>query len=154
KRTQRYRALYTDEMVGLLLLTALGLQTQANEAPRLPTIEIATRARALQPGELVVVMLDIADATDLSVTAFEKTVPAFQISGNRWEALVGIDLDRRPGPYTITAEAHIGTTTVTGSRQITVSSKRFPTRTLKVDPNFVNPPPSTLDRITRESAFI
>jgi len=144
-------SMYTDHMLGLLLLTALAGTAQANEAP---AIEIATRARALQPGELIVVVLSVADAADANVKAFNRTVPAFQTGTDRWEALVGIDLDQRPGPYTITADANVGTAMATGSRQITVVSKRFPSRTLTVDPNFVNPPPAARDRIARDAAFL
>src|SRR5262249_54561167 len=114
-----------------------------------PTVDVA--ARALQPGELVVVSIDATDAADrVAVRAFDRTIPAYRADGGRWRALIGLDLDLKPGPYTLKIEAGDRTAT----REITVHSKTFPSRRLTVDPNFVTPPPSAAERIEREAQLL
>jgi murein DD-endopeptidase MepM/ murein hydrolase activator NlpD len=120
-----------------------------------PMIAIGTAARALQPGELVVVTLTPGpDAADVQVTVFGRSVVAFSIGANRWQALVGIDLEQPPGTYTITAGARRGDVLITGTRTFVVQPKTFATRTLRVAPEFVNPPPFLQERIDRETALL
>jgi murein DD-endopeptidase MepM/ murein hydrolase activator NlpD len=120
-----------------------------------PPIEIAIAARSLKPGELVVFTLDVT-GTPQSVTVdmFGRRTPAFQLGDGRWRALVGIDLDQKPGPYVATVEADSGTARTTVERTLRVLPKAFPTRTLRVAPDYVNPPPATLARIEADSAFL
>ena len=130
----------------LALLLALGQATA--------TIPLTVSARALQPGELVVVRLDLPpDAADVSVTAFGRATTAFRLNG-QWTALVGIDLDRRPGIYTMRAAATVDSKGRTGEKALTVSVKKFETRKLTVAPEFVNPPASEQRRIEQDAALI
>jgi murein DD-endopeptidase MepM/ murein hydrolase activator NlpD len=119
-----------------------------------PAIGIDVRARSLQPGELVVVALDApAEAIDVRVTAFNRTAAAFR-GDDGWKALIGIDLDQRPGPATVSARARVGASVLAGERRLTILAKKFETRSLKVSPDFVNPPPEQQKRIASESALL
>jgi len=112
--------------------------------------EVAVRARAFQPGELVAVTAVVPNAVEgLRVRALGHTSPAFWVDEHRWEALVGIDLSVAPGKYTVSVEGADGRRL--GQTTMTVTSKAFPTRRLTVDPAFVDPPPAALERIEREN---
>ena len=128
-------------------------------------LTVAIADRALQPGELIVVR--IADRTaapnaapdadrtvsDVRVTIFGKTTRAFP-DGGGWTALVGIDLDQPPGPYVLTTAALRGSTAITAAQPLVVRPKRFATRTLRVAPEFVNPPPATAARIAADVSLL
>ena len=70
--------------------------------------------------------------------------------GRTWQVLVGIDLDVKAGAHPVDVDAGSAETRVTYS--LVVKPRRFPTRTLKVNPDLVNPPPEAMERIAREAA--
>jgi murein DD-endopeptidase MepM/ murein hydrolase activator NlpD len=125
-----------------------------------PTLTITHRARALQPGELVV--LTIVSNTALSpidVTAFGHTqraqaLPPTTARPHAWIAVVGIDLDVRPGSYTVSVSGTGPSGAATAKHLLPVSAKRFATRRLSVDPNFVDPPAAEATRIEKEAAAL
>ena len=141
--------------VALALLIALGSgwSQTAGQTPAPARFVIALSARAMQPGELVVLTITAPEAVSaVHVRAFDRDVPAFRIDPGTWRALVGIDLDVKPGTYAATANAAHGSTRLSATRDVVVRSKRFPTRTLTVDPSFVTPPTEMEARIVREAA--
>lgn len=124
-------------------------------ASALPDIAITMQARAQQPGELLLVTLKTdAQATDMRVRALDQLAPVFETAAGEWQALVGIDIDQRPGVFSLVAEARVNGALVSGRRELTIQPKRFPTRRLVVAPAFVDPPPSMAERIERETAFL
>ncbi len=107
----------------------------------------------MQPGELVVFTITApVDASMVRVTAFARTLRAFHDDGQTWRALVGIDLLAKPGPTSAVITARTPRGSVTATYAFTVLPKQFPTRRLTVDPALVEPPPSELERIERETA--
>ena len=94
--------------MSVILLVAIGATFETAAAP---TLTITHRARSLQPGELVV--LTIVSNTAIStidVKAFNHTqraqaLPPTATRPHAWIALVGIDLDVRPGTYSVTVSA-------------------------------------------------
>ena len=62
-------------------------------------------------------------------------------------ALIGIDLDTKPGHYTVAIATGSGDLTYS----LDVRTRVFPTRRLTVDPDLVNPPPEARERIERET---
>jgi murein DD-endopeptidase MepM/ murein hydrolase activator NlpD len=117
-----------------------------------PPLFVGVTARAMQPGE--VVRLDITrnrPTTALTVRAFDRSIAVARLGEGHWRALVGIDLDVAAGEYPVT----IYFTSEDGIRKesiqtFTVEAREFPTRQLRVAPQFVNPPPSVQKRIDRE----
>lgn len=143
-------------VVAMAPLFAVCLIIETTAAPRLT---ITHKARTLQPGELVV--LTIASNTAVStidVKAFGRIHRAQTHPGTTkphvWIALVGIDLDVRPGTYSVSVSATGPTGAATAKHRLAVRSKRFATRRLTVDPDFVDPPASEAARIERESAAL
>jgi murein DD-endopeptidase MepM/ murein hydrolase activator NlpD len=116
-------------------------------------IAVHVASRAMQPGELVVLTIDVsASAEIVSVAAFGRTIPAARADAHSWQALVGLDLDVKPGVYTAVVTARTSAETLSAEETLTVVPKRFPTRTLTVNPAFVEPPAVELQRIARENA--
>jgi murein DD-endopeptidase MepM/ murein hydrolase activator NlpD len=144
---QRWRIL-TAPLMFLVLAQGPGQTTVLAEA-------MALDARALQPGELVVVTLSFDQSqTSVHVSAFDRSATAYPIGGGTWQALFGIDLEQPAGTYAVIAEARTPSVTLRQSRELVVLPKRFPTRRLRVPPQFVDPPASLRNRIEQEAEFL
>ena len=133
--------------VRILVLLALA----ATFAPAAaPPLTIQTTARAFRPGEVVVVTIRTGSA-DASVTAraFGQDLMPFAVTPTVWRAVAGIDLGVPPGRHTIEARTADGREAV---YPVVVAPRKFATRSLKVDPAFVTPPPEAAERIARETA--
>jgi hypothetical protein len=116
-------------------------------------LHVTAQSRSQQPGELVV--LTIAAPGPISavrVRAFDRDVIAFAAGASTWRALIGIDLDVRPGMYHVSIDADPGRGHA--SYDLVVAPRRFRTRRLTVDPAFVTPPPSARERIDRDAALL
>jgi murein DD-endopeptidase MepM/ murein hydrolase activator NlpD len=118
-----------------------------------PAIRVSLHARAQQPGELVVVSIEGAGATEpVHVRALDRDVPVFRSAAGEWRALVGIDLDVKPGVYSIAVNA--GSPPRHAVQQLTVTRRVFRTRRLTVDEAFVTPPAAEEERIAREAKLL
>ena len=119
--------------------------------PTPPPIAVSMTARSIQPGEAVMFTMTVPQSATPDLRAFDQTWPAYRVDGNVWQALLGIDLDRAPGAYPVV----ISTDSPAGphvTRTLTVTAKKFVTRTLTVDDAFVNPPENVMARINEEAA--
>lgn len=121
-----------------------------------PAIVVSHVARAVAPGEIVVI--EVGSESPLAAvgaTAFGASLRFYvDDTGGVWRALLGIDLETVPGEVTVRVRA----TTVLGEvvevpYGLTVTGKDFPTRHLSVAPSFVNPPAEVIERIQREAAL-
>ena len=68
------------------------------------------------------------------------------------EVLAGIDLDVAPGVYSLVVSAPHLQPVPAHETSLDVQPKQFRTRTLRVAPEYVDPPPDVIDRIVREAA--
>jgi len=135
--------------VGPRLIALVGLLV-TQVAPR-PTLSVDVAARAIQPGELVVVTIAAPRSVGpVTVRAFDRTTAAFAVDDAHWRALVGLDLDVKAGTYTLTVDASGERAT----RDLVVLPKTFPSRRLTVDPDFVTPPPSAEARIASDARLL
>ncbi len=120
-----------------------------------PSIQIAVRSRSLQPGELVELSIVLPEAYDqVRVRAFDRDVAVYPDGARAWRALIGVDLDVKPGTYRVTVEAGAGPTRVHATRDLAITPRIFRTRRLTVNEAFVTPPPSEQARIEREAALL
>ena len=121
-----------------------------------PGMEVALVARAIQPGEVVRVDVtcECGEAAPRA-SAFDRDIPlALSPDGTRWQGLIGIDLDVAPGVYTLVVSApHLGPVPARET-SLRVQPKQFRTRTLRVAPEFVDPPTEVVDRILSEASRI
>lgn len=120
-------------------------------------LDAAMTARAIQPGEVVRIEVTCRCSIPLAqvkAQVFGREI-AFAPSGQSWRGLVGIDLEVRPGPYTVKIEAaDTGLPALVATKTLRVTPKRFSTRRLRVAPEFVEPSQAALERIARESERI
>jgi murein DD-endopeptidase MepM/ murein hydrolase activator NlpD len=129
-------------------LTGLALQT----APAVSPITFKANARALQPGELVVLTVTVPRGTSaIQAQAFSRPLPAFRVDERSWQILAGIDLATKPGAYPVKVTAKLEDGSPSATYTLKVADKAFPTRKLTVDDAFVTPPASALARIEEDS---
>jgi murein DD-endopeptidase MepM/ murein hydrolase activator NlpD len=118
------------------------------------SVSLSFASRASQPGELVVVTIDatedIGAKARVHLRAFDRDVKTFASGDHRWRALVGIDLDVKPGTYPVTATVD----DVKAARSLVVTAKTFRTRRLTVNPDFVTPPASEAARIQADAKLL
>lgn len=135
-------------------LIALALLIAHTGAGWAQPLSIDVRGLAVQPGEaLVVTVTTPRDIAALSLHAFNAAWPISRIDDTTWRALIGIDLEQRPGTYALTIEA-TAPRGLSARRDLAVVARRFRRRVLKVAPDYVNPPPSVLARIASDTAFM
>jgi murein DD-endopeptidase MepM/ murein hydrolase activator NlpD len=131
----------------ILLILSLGWLV----GPHTGALTITTRARAVAPGEIVIVTIaSPANIPKPKVRVFNRDLAAFAVDDRTWRVLVGIDIDAALGKHVLTVEA--GGERVTHT--LVVAPKTFPTRRLTVDEAFVNPPESAKTRIEEESKLV
>jgi murein DD-endopeptidase MepM/ murein hydrolase activator NlpD len=137
--------------VGIGISLVLLIPTGEMRAAAADAIHVDLQARAVQPGEVVVMAIEApVDVEPVHVAALGHPAVAFQLAPGRWRALLGIDLDVKPGTYPISIDAGTHHTT----RDLIVQPKTFGTRRLSVNPDFVTPPPSAAERIAREAELM
>lgn len=139
----------------LLPACAAAALAQAGAASGAPGLiaNVTHRARALHPGEIVVLHVRTSEApASIEASAFGAALRFFPAGpANVWSTLIGIDLEVEPGshPVTVRAAAVDGSTAETVHR-LAVEPKQFATRRLTVEPRYVDPPPDVVERILRE----
>jgi murein DD-endopeptidase MepM/ murein hydrolase activator NlpD len=160
--------------VGIKALTlagAVAVSAGMGAAADPPPIGVEVSARAVQPGELVVMTISVkpisvkpvsvkpisikpistpTDTPAPHVRAFDHDLPVFAIGPGRWRVLIGLDLDVKAGSHTVTIDAG----RAHRAEALLVRPKRFPTRRLTVDPSFVTPPPEAADRIAGDARLL
>jgi murein DD-endopeptidase MepM/ murein hydrolase activator NlpD len=131
----------------LLCVVAAGQLARASDE-----VTVALRARAIEPGEVVILTATTpAGVERVRVRAFDRDIHAFQVDDRTWRAVVGIDLAVRPGRYPASVSAAGPARTYESVTTLAVRPHAFPTRRLKVDDAFVNPPEHVTPRIQREA---
>ena len=117
------------------------------------SIQVTVAARSIQPGELVVFTIATPKSVErVNVRAFGRDIASFRAGEATWRALLGIDLDVAPGIYSVSIDAHTDAADLQAVHRLHVRPRKFPTRTLRVDEAFVNPPAEVQARIQREAA--
>jgi hypothetical protein len=142
-----------NEVVNALQLVLASLLTLlATHAAARTELIVTLASRAMQPGEVVRVDVACACEEPPTATAFDAQVPLTRSrDGLRWQGLIGIDLDVRPGAYRVVVATPDGRVQTT---PLTVTPKKFRTRTLTVASQYVEPPPDDVARILEEAALL
>lgn len=145
----------TGAVIALLTLALLLVRSRGGVAQRDAELDLAIFARAMQPGE--VVRVDVTCACDVvraRATALGRSTPLFPMAApGVWRGLIGIDVEAKPGTYPIAVVIdRTGQPSLTVTRGLSVTAKRFPIRRLRVANRFVNPDPDMVERIRQEAA--
>ena len=115
-------------------------------------LTITPASRAMQPGELVVVTVtSTTPLTAVHARAFDTDITGFADDSMHWRVLIGIDLDAKLGKHPVVVTATSADGALTATYPLAVVAKKFPTRRLTVDPNFVNPPASAMAKIAEDT---
>jgi murein DD-endopeptidase MepM/ murein hydrolase activator NlpD len=134
------------------IIVTFAITCSATSAVAADTIRLATDARSIRQGEVVVFTATASRPVDaLRAHAFDRDLATFRLDATRWQAILGIDIDTRPGSYTVSFEATSAGQTITAATELSVMPGEFGKRVLKVDDAFVNPPPPAIARIMREA---
>jgi len=137
----------------ILLVAALTFRGGGTSAEN--AIQLTTDARSTRQGEVVVVTATTSHPVDaMRARAFDRDLPMFRLDATRWRALLGIDIDTKPGSYEVSFEATSAGQTITSTTELTITAGEFGRRVVKVDNAFVNPPPPVVARIMREAAEV
>ena len=132
---------------------AVALVTFAAAAPA--PMALSLQSRSQRPGELVVVSIALTETADaVRVRALDTDIAAYRVGDRAWRALVGIDLDVKPGSYPVTVTAIRDAHTVTAAVALVVTRRVFRTRRLAVRDAFVTPPPDAQARIADEARLL
>lgn len=118
-------------------------------------LRVSGASAPTRPGDLLLLTIAApAAASGVTITAFGATWPAVRVDATTWRGVVGVDLDRVPGSYEVTVEA-VGASPAPPFRaEVQVVSRAFRRRELRVAPDYVNPPPDLMTRITSEAKFL
>jgi murein DD-endopeptidase MepM/ murein hydrolase activator NlpD len=147
-------------LIGSLIVVWLwlcGLSALEAANGKATSITFTHSERSLKPGEIILIQaLSRQQLKSLKVEAFDREFPGFDEGGGlKWSALIGIDLETKPGRYKIALKGSgRNNMSVIVQKDLWVAPKRFPTRTLEVDEKFVNPPADEKARIEEESAKV
>ena len=159
--------------VALIVLALGGVGSQTGTAPAGPVIRLAYRS--LQPGEPILVFLD-ADRTVVSASAsfldqtaelrptrssrttrLSRTTPRDPVVADVGSvfALLGIDVQTKPGPCVLTVKVRrTGGLVETVRKDLLVVERDFPSTKLTLKPEYVTPPASLQARIKREAELV
>ncbi|MGA2810871.1 MAG: M23 family metallopeptidase [Candidatus Acidiferrum sp.] len=113
---------------------------------------------AAQGGLLLGGLVASAALRDVQATWQGEKISIWQAAGTapgaslRWHALLPVDLERAPGPASLTVSAEESTgEKITCQMSVAVTAGKFATENLKVAPQFVEPDPEQLARAKNEA---
>jgi murein DD-endopeptidase MepM/ murein hydrolase activator NlpD len=128
------------------------------QRPVLSTVEgplqVSFSTPTARPGDVVRIDINGLDSRErITATMFDQELAFyFDEPRQRWSALVGIDLETKPGAYRLRIERAESTSRTT--RTLRVVERRFRVRHLRVAEDFVDPPAETLAQIAHDSAAL
>lgn len=119
-----------------------------------PSLSVALSLESVHPGDVVRVDVGGASDTDRMTASLLNKELSFDFDQQRsvWSALIGVDLDTKPGTYSLRVTSGGSDHSIT--QPLSVIAKQFPVRRLRVAPDFVDPPAETLDQIARDNKKI
>ena len=120
------------------------------------SLRVVHHARALAPGEVVALTVAAPPAVTAVTTQWrERALDFVRLADGRWHALVGLDVEEKPGPRRLTIVARrAGAGDLSQVYPFTIEPKQWRTRNLTVARRFVTPPASALPRIEKEAALL
>ena len=138
-----------------LFVTALLLTASAalDADPAATGLTISGAEQPVQPGDVVrLTVVAPARVESVVATVFGESIRFFPRDGTTWQGLIGVDLAIKPGNYRVAMSAtHPSQPATVASTELRVLAKQFPTRRLRVEGRFVDPPATELERIQREA---
>ena len=143
------------QFAGLALWVALGATGAPALAQAVGTVGLEVDIVPVPQGDAAVLTVrcacELAGVTVLG-RPLRAELPLFAGADGEWQGLLGVDVDTAPGSYTLSIRANRrGGAALSLQHPLVVTRKQFDTRTLTVEPRFVEPPPDVQARIVREA---
>jgi murein DD-endopeptidase MepM/ murein hydrolase activator NlpD len=126
-----------------------GVARTQGQRPR----KVSFTPMTIRPGDVVRVDVDApAFQQEMTASVLDRDL-SFEYNDEHksWRALVGIDLETKPGTHTM--RIHSGGTVV-DTMTLTIVPRAFPVRRLRVAPQFVEPPPQVIEQIALEGKML
>ena len=146
--SQRFRAITAVAA----LAVCVELTSARVQSPR--PLLVSWSSPALYPGD--VARVDVSGVNgDERITASvlgQDLTFHYDKQQQKWHALVGIDLDTKPGEYPL--RIHRGDGAPAATHTLRILHKEFRVRRLRVPPGFVEPPAEALEQISKDSAAL
>ena len=138
----------------LMIAVAYSADLAADRSQGQRPLQVSFSTPTARPGDVVRIDVDGLDAREHMTAAMFDQEFAFYFDEpqKRWSALVGIDLETKPGAYRLRIQ-RAGSVTRT-TRTLRVVPRRFRVRHLRVAEDFVDPPAETLAKIAQDSAVL
>jgi murein DD-endopeptidase MepM/ murein hydrolase activator NlpD len=117
-----------------------------------PSLQISHRARAVAPGEVIIVDVRATEPIDhVRAQWLSQTVLFYQVEPRWWQGLAPVDVGAAPGAKTMNVVARLTAgRTLERPYAIAVAARTFPARRITVAPKFADPPADELPRIEAE----
>ena len=136
----------------IALVCCVNVATARSQGHR--PLQVSFTPSILRPGD--VARIDIGGLSpeeQITATMLEQDlVFHFDEPQQIWRALVGVDLDTKPGAYRLRIN-RMGSDIQT-TRAVRIVPKTFPVRRLRVPGRFVDPSPEALEQIARDGAVL
>jgi murein DD-endopeptidase MepM/ murein hydrolase activator NlpD len=136
----------------LAIACGVGLVSARSQGQR--PLSVSFAPATLQPGDVARVDISGADRdARIAATVLGQDLAFhYDEEQQKWRALVGIDLDTKPGAYPMRIDRNGSAGAAT--RTLRVAPKQFRVRRLRVPGGFVDPSPEALEQITRDAATL
>ena len=114
-------------------------------------LQVSLAPATIRPGDVVRITIDdagVGEHVTAQVLGQDVTLE-HDTHDQKWRGFFGVDLETAPGSYSIVIQPSARTSPAT--RTLQVVPRQFRIRRLTVAPEFVEPPPETLEQIARDS---
>jgi hypothetical protein len=145
--------MYTERMkAAWLALVVTGAASMGSAQSAATQLRVSVGAPMAQGDVRRVVVEGVEDGARVAATALGLPVRFSSAGNGTFEGLLGADLAQKPGTYPLVVEVTrpVGPPEKLQS-SVTVSARRFPTRRLRVSPQFVEPSPQDAARMASDA---
>jgi murein DD-endopeptidase MepM/ murein hydrolase activator NlpD len=145
-----YTQLMRTAVIALVVVAATSTGSAQSTASRL---RVSVGATPMAQGDVRRIVVEgVDDGATVSATALGLPVRLGPAGSGTFEGLIGADLAQKPGAYPVVVEV----TRAKGAAEklqstVSVSARRFPTRRLRVSPQFVEPSAEDAERMASDA---
>src|SRR5688572_7112761 len=135
--------------VSVALMCCVNLASARSQGQR--PLQVSFSPATPQPGDVARVDISGGKNEQITATVFGQELSLhFDEPLQKWRALVGIDLDTKPGTYRM--RIHRNGRSTAATRTLRIAPKQFRVRRLTVPGSFVEPPPEAVEQIVKDNA--
>jgi murein DD-endopeptidase MepM/ murein hydrolase activator NlpD len=148
---------FLKRALGFCLLSLLFCELVAHPLPlpeRPEPFQLKISGERLFPGDVLYLVIKAGKAIEHAEASFAGRKVIFYPRGGRleWVGLAGIDLETKPGRYTLSGTASVeGRAPQTFARSLRVSPKSFPAQRIKVEEKYVTLASEDSKRVEEET---